>query len=317
MSNYTMNKKTNYMAISAAAILVTAFVLVQPMQAKSQEVIFEGIPDFNQCFLKTHPDLPSNTNTDFSSKNVNITDPISMNTVVAKTNGQGNGATKVAKTVHAEKELFECRTIQGNIPVIVDVTTYVELYSNMSFNGEPPLEDLIDPVVEVITCVKVESEARLVGCDEREDQLDGVGIIVQNCKEDPIEAPQEMNTVAAASINGANNNGRAGNVLTVEAQKEIFLCDLDGATDPDNTGCLGSLGIPNFGPGDNIMCRDDDKKVDVIVFTKIWENVNALANDPPDNPVLAKDILSLTCLVKIDTALVEECEFDLPERIFG
>ncbi|MGH9922832.1 MAG: hypothetical protein ACRD38_08785, partial [Nitrososphaerales archaeon] len=299
--------------------LVTAFVLVQPMQAKSQEVIFEGIPDFNQCFLKTHPDLPRNTNPnpDFGNRSVNITDPISMNTVVAKTSGNGNGATKVAKTVHAEKELFECRTIQGSIPVIVDVTTYVELYSNMSFNGEPPLEDLIDPVVEVITCVKVESEARFIGCEERTDQLDGVGIIVQNCKEDPIDEPQEMNTVAAASINGGNSNGRAGNVLTVEAQKEIFLCDLDGATAPDSSECNNGLGLPNFGAGTDTVCRDDDKKVDVIIFTKIWENVNALAEDPPGDPVLAKDILSLTCLVKIDTALVEECEFDLPERIVG
>ena len=317
MSNYTMNKKTNYMAISAAAILVTAFVLVQPMQAKSQEVIFEGIPDFNQCFLKTHPDLPSNTNSDFSSKNVNITDPISMNTVVAKATPEGNGAIKVAKTVHAEKELFECRTIQGNIPIIVDVTTYVELYSSLSFNGSPDLEDLTDPVVEVITCVKVESEARFVGCEEREDQLDGVGIIVQNCKEDPIDEPQEMNTVAAASINGANGNGRACNVLTVEAQKEIFLCDLDGATDPDGSQCLSGLGLPNFGTGTDSACRDDDKKVDVIIFTKIWENVNALVADPPGDPVIAKDILSLTCLVKIDTALVEECEFSIPERILG
>jgi len=301
MSNYAMNKKTNYMAISAAAILVTAFVLVQPMQARSQEVVFEGIPDFNQCFLKTHPE---------DHNGVNLADPISMNTVVAKKNGNGSPASKIAKTVHAEKELFECRTIQGNIPIIVDVTTYVELYANMTFNGEPLLDDGFENTVEVITCVKVEGEARFIGCEaERDGQFEMPGIIVQTCREDPIDEPQEMNTVAAISVNGNNGNGKAGVVLTVEAQKEIFLCDLD--SDSDDTAPCGTT--PPARPGNNPTCRDDDKKVDVIIFTEIWENVTNL----PGDPVLAKDITSLTCLVKIETALVEVCEFTLPDRIVG
>jgi len=282
MSNYTMNKKTNYMAVSAAAILVTAFVLVQPMQARS-EVTFEGIQDLTNCFLKTHPDL---------TERIEIADPISMNTIVGKANGD-----KMAKTIHAEKEIFECRTVQGNIAVIVDVTTYAELYENMTLTNGEPAEDPIFTQVQVVTCVKLEDEARLVGCEESRPSTNDQ--IVQNCIEQPIEHPQEMNTV-----NKGNGNGL---IKTVEAQKEIFLCDLDG----DSSGGSCGIGLP----GSNQACRDDDKKVDVIIFTEIWENLVSLDSTPTD-PTIAKDIISLRCIVKIASAQVEFCEFSLPDRIF-
>ena len=281
MSNYTMNKKTNYMAVSAAAILVTAFVLVQPMQARS-EVTFEGIQDLTNCFLDA--DQPA--------------DPISMNTIVGKANGD-----KMAKTIHAEKEIFECRTVQGNIPVIVDVTTYAELYENMTLvNGEP--EDApIFTQVQVVTCVKLESEARLVGCEESRPATNDQ--IVQNCVEEPIAHPQEMNTV-----NKGNGNGL---IKTVEAQKEIFLCDLDG--DSSGIGTLCTATTPPGAPGPNPTCLDNDKKVDVIIFTEIWENLVSLDSTPTD-PTIAKDIISLRCIVKLASAQVEFCEFGIPERIF-
>lgn len=286
MSNYTMNKKTNYMAVSAAAILVTAFVLVNPMQASSQ-VTFEGIPSFQTCFLDG--EQPE--------------DPLSMTTVV----GKSNVNSKIAKTVHAEKQIFTCNTVQGNIEVIVDVTIYAEIYENMTFpSGEPPT-DPIHKEVQVITCVKLEDEARLVGCEAKDPvEIDDDLPVLVNCREEPIEHPQEMNTEAKGP-NGASS----GVVKTIESQKEVFRCDLDG---PAGTTTLCPT-TPLGRPGGNTTCRDDDKKVDLIIFTDIWEDLKNITHTPPD-PTLAIDTMSLTCVIKIDEADVEACEYSAPDRIF-
>jgi hypothetical protein len=85
----------------------------------------------------------------------------------------------------------------------------------------------------------------------------------------PIAEPQEMNTVIKGSV-----------VKTIEAQKEIFLCDLDNDS-------------------------RHEKKVDLVLFTDIWENLNRL----PGNTVVQESSLSFRCVVNTDEAEVESCTF--------
>ncbi|MGH9922130.1 MAG: hypothetical protein ACRD38_05210, partial [Nitrososphaerales archaeon] len=202
-------------------------------------------------------------------------DPISMTTVVSKQNSN-----VIAKTVHAEKQIFDCETSDG-IAVIADVTIIAEIYENMN------TQTTISKQVEVVTCVKnpptepTESVPPFViGCSVTIPSPDAE--IVRFCGESPIEEPQEMNTVAKASINGGTN--QKGIVKTIEAQKEVFLCDLNN----DQT---------------------DDKKVDLIIFMETWENVNALAEVPPRDPIIDRTIETLRCVIKIDTVTVESCQF--------
>jgi hypothetical protein len=177
-------------------------------------------------------------------------DPISMNTV------RNNN---IAKTIHAEKQIFECTLEQGDIPVIVDVTIIAEIYEDMN------TQTIIKKDALTITCIKEESQATLIQC---ESSIPDEEIVpVRNCTEDSIEHPQEMNTVNKGSI-----------VKTIEAQKEVFLCTLDDGT---------------------------RKKVDVVLFTEIWENLGLL----PNNPVVKHTFESMRCIILIDEAEVESCKF--------
>lgn len=71
-------------------------------------------------------------------------------------------------------------------------------------------------------------------------------------------------------------------IKTVDAQKEVFLCE-------------GSTHIK-----------------DVVVFTEIFEDPNAL----PDNPVLVKKFFTLTCVKDATTLTVQSCVFSQTTRIF-
>jgi hypothetical protein len=202
MSN-NRHKEIKYGAISAVALLVTAFVLVQPIQSTYAQVSDEGIPPFDDC-----------------DSTVNIPeDPISQNTVKKG---------EIIKTIHAEKEVYACNTVQGNLDVIVDVTTYIELYENITSR------DVIGTNVVVTTCVKDESQADIYGCEAYTPSEDTIPL--SGCTENTdITHPQEMNTV---------NKGNTAK--TIETQKEVFICTFNGVT----------------------------KKVDLVVFTEIYENIS-------------------------------------------
>ena len=209
MSN-NRHEETKYGAISAIALLVTAFVLVQPMQLTYAQVSEEGIPAFDNCDL-------SDTNTP--------DDPITQNTIKKG---------EIVKTIHAEKEIFTCTLNQGGLEVIVDVTTYIELYLNITDR------DVISTNVVVTSCVKDETTADVYGCEAYTPSEDTIP--VSACEEDStITHPQEMGTV-----------NKGANAVTVESQKEVFLCDFN----PTGTGTIL-------------------KKVDLVLFTEIYENVNS------------------------------------------
>ncbi|MGH9876616.1 MAG: hypothetical protein ACRD5H_03185, partial [Nitrososphaerales archaeon] len=169
---------------------VTAFVLVQPILTTYAQVSEEGIPAFDDC--------------DISTDNV-PEDPISQNTIK-------KGNIDLVKTIHAEKEIFDCVLDQGNLDVIVDVTTYIELYFNITE------QEVISTNVIVTSCVKDETTADIYGCEAYTPGEDTIP--VSSCVElTEITHPQEMDTV---------NKGNAA--LTIETQKEVFECDFGGIT---------------------------------------------------------------------------------------
>lgn len=194
-----------YSALTLGVILTASLVLAQPMM-QVYGVNAQAL-EFDRCDEDTpQPD-----------------DPLSMNTV-----RNGN----IVKTVHAEKEIFKCLLDQGSIPVIVDVTTYIELYENIN------TREVLTASAFVTNCLKIESTGSVIGCQSYVPPTTSVPT-GSNCEEQSevfIEFPQEMNTVNKGSI-----------VKTIEAQKEAFECELPNQT---------------------------EKKVDLIIFTEIYEDLS-------------------------------------------
>jgi len=255
-----------YSGIALGIVLVTAFVLVQPMQASYGQVSDLGAPAFENCefWLDGQPE-----------------DPYTANTI-----RKGH----VALTVIAEKEIFECETVQGDIGVIVDVTTYGEIYENMT------TRDIIAKQAFVVTCVKIgdpdgtptDGTYQVLGCDTYRPLTDFIP--VSGCRDilnfnssdfrDVLEQPQEMNTVF-----------KGDTVKTIEIEKEIVFCDF-GSTD--------STGGDDIGPVD-----EDDKKVEQYIIQETWRDLGLL----PANTVVEQHVESLRCWTLVTDALVESCQF--------
>ena len=242
----TKLEKPQYLAISAAALLVTAFVLVQPLMQTAYAVGIQGLPGYDDCEDEELPD-----------------DPISMNTVKNK---------DIVKTIHAEKEIFTCHLNQGDIEVIVDLTTYLEVYENITS------QKVIAKHALSTTCMKDQLTATVIDCESKNISTSPV-FVGSNCEEqDDITHPQEMNTVTKGKL-----------AKTVEAQKEFFNCLLPAGCEED---CV-------------------EKKVDIVLFTEIYEDLNT-------QTITSVQFLSARCVVLLtDTdaggdlqdASVESCIF--------
>ncbi|MGH9876617.1 MAG: hypothetical protein ACRD5H_03190 [Nitrososphaerales archaeon] len=233
--------KPKYLATTAAALLVTAFVLVQPAMQTANAVIGLG-------------ELPGYDNCDW--REGEYEDPISMNTVRNK---------DIVKTIHAEKEVFDCDLNQGGLSVIVDLTTYLEVYENITS------QEVIATNAISTTCLKDEATATVIDCESNDVPTSPVH--VNNCTEDlGITHPQEMNTVVKGKL-----------AKTVEAQKEVFYCTLSDTT---------------------------FKKVDIVLFTEIYEDLNT-------QTTTSVQFLSARCVIlendhsdDLQDAEVETCLFD-------
>ncbi|MGH9922466.1 MAG: hypothetical protein ACRD38_06925 [Nitrososphaerales archaeon] len=198
---------------------------------------------------------------------------VSMDTVRSK---------NVILTTHSEKEIFECFTVQGNIEVLVEVTLVAQIYENTT------TKDIIRKQVEVITCIRDPSQARTYGCEV--DTPDTTVTPVRNCVADEIRKNQ--NSINKGSL-----------VKTIEAQKMVYLCDLDGFESDEETGQPIPCETPT--PNTDPECFDPEKKVDEVIFAETWKNLNNLPNDP----IVKTSFESLRCVVKLDTAVVESCIF--------
>ena len=245
MNSTNRLEKPKYLAISAAALLVTAFVLVQPTMQTAYAVGIEGLPAYDDCYLvEDQPD-----------------DGISMNTVRNK---------DIVKTIHAEKEIFHCYLEQGQLPVIVDLTTYLEVYENITS------QEVIETNAFSTTCIKdgpySSVTATVIDCESSEISTSPV-FVGSDCYELDVEFPQEMNTVTKGKI-----------AKTVESQKEVFYCD-------------------------NIGESNTDKKVDIVLFTEIYEDLNT-------QTTTSVQFLSARCVVLVtddgddlQDGAVESCIF--------
>ncbi|MFY3740021.1 MAG: hypothetical protein HMLIMOIP_000446 [Candidatus Nitrosomirales archaeon] len=233
-----------YSGISLGTVLIMAFVLAQPTLNQAYAVGVEGLPGYDDCRLaKIQPE-----------------DPISMNTVRS-----GN----IVKTIHAEKEIFACILDQGNLPVAVDVTTYIEIYENIDER------EVIETNAIATTCLKEPSSfvsgggATVIDCESYDIPSTPV-FVGSSCEEvgnEFITHPQEMNTVTKGKI-----------AKTVEAQKEVFICVLGEAT--------------------------AIKKVDVILFTDIYEDLST-------QEVEEVQFHAMRCVVLFTDEAIEEPANDL------
>jgi len=310
-----VSEKAKYSAIGLGAILLMAFVLVQPIQISAQSqsmsnqavidmieeqagdltpeeeemindylnnlrslgsndgtgatsITAQGNPSFNGCISElTHPILA------FLGLNLQPEDAVSMVTIKS-----GN----IAKTIHAEKEVFHCFTEQGGVPLVVEMTIFAEIFENLN------TMEIIRKQVEVVTCTKLLDTAKVIGCETDSvptdtvpltgcydqatvliiDGPDGLRITLDLLP----NHPQEMNAV---------NKGKITKVI--ESQKEIFLCNLDTSNDEEF-----QFIIP-------ITFPINEKKVETVIFTEIWEDLNLL----PGDPVVKKTFESLTCVVSL------------------
>jgi hypothetical protein len=208
-------------------------MVVQPLNSYGQ-VSKTGIL-FNNCALATQPD-----------------DPIDMNTVVGKT----TSAKHYAKTIHREKQVFQCEDLNSPTTIYtVEIAIFAEIFENLD------TKSITRKQAEVITCVK-DSNGFVLECQKRNPTTQNIS--VSNCAGQFVAHPEEMNTVTHPVNTYV--------VKTIDAQKEVFLCDFN-------------------------------KKVDVIIFTEIWEDLNKL----PGNPVVKRTVESLRCTVSTLLAIVESC----------
>jgi len=174
--------------ILTALLILTGFIIIQPLQIQGQKEIATNIPDpikVTKCQVLN----PS-------------TDPIDMNTVIFK---------DIAKTIHVEKEVFKCKTKNGAL-VIAMVSLFTELVENLR------TQSTLNKTVETVTCVKGYN-GTVSYCDSKKIPISNQYPFAVNC--DPlnlrilnITSPIEMETVL--SSNGISK--------TVEAEKEAFLC---------------------------------------------------------------------------------------------
>jgi len=255
------------------------------------EVGTSGVPEFDGCLSAyTNADLAldflAELFFDVSLIRSPPEDPISMNTV-----RNGN----IVKTIHAEKEVYFCKTAQGGVPVIVDVTILGEIYEDIR------TKSVLEKKTLTITCMKLEANAQVIGCESEPVPADTTVVI--NCFDEPfftvgiiflgifevplgplLTHPQEMNTVSKGNI-----------VKTVETQKEIFLCNLD----PSNDILINIFDIIIF----DIPFAE--KKVDSVIVTEIWEDLSLL----PNNPGVKKTVESFRCV----TSLGEDLSDEIPE----
>ncbi|MGH9877461.1 MAG: hypothetical protein ACRD5H_07465, partial [Nitrososphaerales archaeon] len=224
-------KGQKYFSIAISALLVMGFILMQPIQISG----FDPTPD---CV--TDDPLPTDCI-------VNLEDGIAMNTVRSG---------KFVLTVHAEKEVFHS---VGDVsdPTdnrITDVTVIGMIYENLN---KLPGDPVISKQAHVLQCEKKENTAQLLGCfgfqlGENRRAIIDVDECVDPAKEQvfaphsdsevlPLTHPQEMNTITRGNI-----------AKTIEAQKEIFVCEVD----LESESLVGSF------------------IKEVVIFTEIYEDLS-------------------------------------------
>lgn len=182
-----------------------------------------------------------------------LVDPVDMNTIIFK---------DIVKTIHIEKQILNCK-IQIGGSVLAMMSIFTELFENLKTQSS------LNKTVEAVTCVKAYN-GTVLWCQSKkipitnEYPLSGINCDPQNLKIENQSSPIEMETVV----------GPSGIVKTVEAEKEVFLCDL-------------KQGVPA-------------KSLDVIIFTELFENILT-------ETTVKKNIEVVSCITDLANAEVIKC----------
>ncbi len=262
---HTRNK-TKYLAIPMAIFLLSAYSVLPGHIAAATS----GLVAFKDCFLADTNDIQVDMNSVLSTKTVSSV------------------TTEVVKTIHVEKEVYDCTTVQSNTSVIVDLTTYLEVFETL------PGGKVFKALALVTTCVKDPSTGAVFGCSKGSEQTDVNGNIVA-----PAEPTKDPSVIAAVSgcseldiddegnhvqvVNTVVSSANPGVVKTVDSQKEAFTCPASG------------------------IFSGDTKKVDVVIFQDTIENLNTGS--------ITQTWQSATCLVEQLHASVESCVFSTQSNL--
>ncbi|MEM2760652.1 MAG: hypothetical protein QXU32_09440 [Nitrososphaerales archaeon] len=306
-----MNRK-GYSAIALAAVLIGAFMFVSPTRAASGQVSESAFQALDNCYFAGEI---GGLGFIFDILLLLPEDFVEMNTVVIT-----KGTTPVAKTVHVEKEVYFCHLDQGNVPVIVEQDIYLEIFQNMN------TKQVLRKQAEVITCVKKIDNAEVIGCDRKGIPTDPVvvqgcfpvdwtiflidfigGLILHDFNYDQVvRHPMETNTV----VNPSNTRI----AKTVNAQKEVFICDFGNG--PFSTGEINPNEVNSLEDLSTLDAHDFEalKKVDLVIFQEIWQDGDKL----PNNPITKRSVIAVKCVTNLlsDTdnddgfvPEVESCKF--------
>jgi len=188
---------------------------------------------------------------------------------------------RVVKTVHAEKHNFTT-TIDG-IPFIVDMTIIGEVYEDLN------TQLVMKEQAIVVTCLKLPNQGIVHECEATFPPPDIVP--VSNCMEIPFNGIHMMNSIvkgsSMTSISQEMNTVAKGFLVkTIKVDKEVFKCTFD-----------------NEDPA-------DDVRVDVVLFTEIFENLSKIIQTPPQDTLIKTNFVSFRCVTLLETLEVQSCLFE-------
>jgi hypothetical protein len=210
------------------------------------------------------------------------------------TDNKGNSATphtininvtpappRVVKTIHAEKHNFT--TVIDGLPFVVDITIIGEIYEDLN------TQLVMSEQALVVTCLSIPNQAAVHECSTNIPPPDVVP--VSNCVEVPFNGIHTMDTIIkgsnSKSISQEMNTVSKGFLAkTIHVEKEVFECTFDNA-DPT-----------------------DDVRVDLVLFTEIFENLSKVTQNPPQDPTIKTAFLSFRCVTSLETLEVQSCLFE-------
>jgi hypothetical protein len=135
--------------------------------------------------------------------NLEPMDSIDMNTVIVGS---------IVKTIHVEKEVINCISVELRTGIIIDLSIYTEVVEQF------PSNKYVMPKIsfDVVTCYKFSNGSAILGCETYAPSttLPAKGFFTDCFKPLNVAFPIEMDTVV--------NSSRF--VKTVEAEKEVFAC---------------------------------------------------------------------------------------------
>ncbi len=188
---------------------------------------------------------------------------------------------RIVKTIHAEKHNFT--TVEDGITFIVEMTIIGEVFEDLN------TQLIMNAQALVVTCLKIPDQASVHECDATIPPADVVP--VSDCVEMPFNGIHTMNSIVKGSTETSiskemNTVAKGFLVKTIKVDKEVFECTFD------NTD------------------KADDVRVDLVVFTEIFENLSKITQTPPQDTIIRTNFLSFRCVTLLESFEVQSCLFE-------